>query len=294
MMGVNDILTLITALLIAWSCSLLGCFLVLRKVVMVGDAISHSVLPGIVIAYLVSSNFNSVFMLIGAAIFGVFTTVIIDFFHKKLKLQEDASIGITFTWLFALGVILISVFTDGNADLDQDCVLFGELGTTFLDKIIYNGRLYGTRSSMMILPVFIVIVLYVRFGFKGLQLLSFHEEFAKSKGINVSFWHYSFMALVSITTVMSFESVGAILVVGLLVIPPATSYLLVDRLVPMLWLSCVLSTISCFIGYYASIYFDVSISSMIIVVAGSLFVLVLIYKRLNLLFKKTLVEKPIL
>ncbi len=293
-MGVNDILTLITALLIAWSCSLLGCFLVLRKVVMVGDAISHSVLPGIVIAYLVSSNFNSVFMLIGAAIFGVFTTVIIDFFHKKLKLQEDASIGITFTWLFALGVILISVFTDGNADLDQDCVLFGELGTTFLDKIIYNGRLYGTRSSMMILPVFICIVLFVRFGFKGLQLLSFHEEFAKSKGINVSFWHYSFMALVSITTVMSFESVGAILVVGLLVIPPATSYLLVDRLVPMLWLSCVLSTIACFIGYYASIYFDVSISSMIIVVAGILFVLVLIYKRLKTLFKKTLVEKPIL
>jgi len=293
-MGVNDILTLITALLIAWSCSLLGCFLVLRKVVMVGDAISHSVLPGIVIAYLVSSNFNSVFMLIGAAIFCVFTTVIIDFFHKKLKLQEDASIGITFTWLFALGVILISVFTDGNADLDQDCVLFGELGTTFLDKIIYNGRLYGTRSSMMILPVFICIVLFVRFGFKGLQLLSFHEEFAKSKGINVSFWHYTFMALVSITTVMSFESVGAILVVGLLVIPPATSYLLVDRLVPMLWLSCGLSTIACFIGYYASIYFDVSISSMIVVVAGILFVLVLIYKRLITLFKKTLVEKPIL
>ena len=293
-MGVNDILTLITALLIAWSCSLLGCFLVLRKVVMVGDAISHSVLPGIVIAYLVSSNFNSVFMLIGAAVFGVFTTVIIDFFHKKLKLQEDASIGITFTWLFALGVILISVFTDGNADLDQDCVLFGELGTTFLDKIIYNGRLYGTRSSMLILPVFICIVLFVRFGFKGLQLLSFNEEFAKSKGINVSFWHYTFMALVSITTVMSFESVGAILVVGLLVIPPATSYLLVDRLVPMLWLSCVLSTIACFIGYYASIYFDVSISSMIIVVAGILFVLVLIYKRLKTLFKKTLVEKPIL
>lgn len=286
-MEVNDILTLITALLIAWSCSLLGCFLVLRKVVMVGDAISHSVLPGIVIAYLVSSNFNSVFMLIGAAIFGVFTTVIIDFFHKKLKLQEDASIGITFTWLFALGVILISVFTDGNADLDQDCVLFGELGTTFLDKIIYNGRLYGTRSSMMILPVFIVIVLYVRFGFKGLQLLSFHEEFAKSKGINVSFWHYSFMALVSITTVMSFESVGAILVVGLLVIPPATSYLLVDRLVPMLWLSCGVSTISCLLGYYASIYFDVSISSMIVVVAGVLFVLVLIYKRLITFFKKT-------
>ena len=287
-MGINDLLTLITALLIAWSCSLLGCFLVLRKAVMVGDAISHSVLPGIVIAYLVSSNFNSVFMLIGAAFFGVFTTVIIDFFHKKLKLQEDASIGITFTWLFALGVILIALFTDGNADLDQDCVLFGELGTTFLDKVIYNGRLFGTRSMLMILPVFTIVLLFVVFGFKGLQILSFHEEFAKSKGVNVSFWHYSFMALVSITTVMSFESVGAVLVVGLLVIPPATAYLLVERLIPMLWLSCLFSTISCLLGYFASIYFDVSISSMIIVTSGCIFILVIIYSKLKLSFKKTI------
>jgi manganese/zinc/iron transport system permease protein len=223
-MGLNDILTLSTALLIAWSCSLLGCFLVLRKVVMVGDAISHSVLPGIVLAYLVSSSFNSVFILIGAAIFGVITTVLIDFFHKKLRLQEDASIGITFTWLFALGVIFIALFTDGSADIDQECVLFGELGTTFLDKVIYGGRLYGTRSLLQILPVFLLIVGFIVFGYKGLQILSFHEEFAKSIGIHVRFWHFAFMGLVSITTVMSFESVGAVLVVGLLVIPPATAY----------------------------------------------------------------------
>ncbi len=280
-MGVNDILTLITALLIAWSCSLLGCFLVLRKVVMVGDAISHSVLPGIVIAYLISTKFDSVFILIGAAVFGVFTTFIIDFFHKKLKLQEDASIGITFTWLFALGVILIALFTDGNADLDQDCVLFGELGTTFLDKIIYEGRLYGTRSMLMILPVFIVVILFVVFGFKGLQIISFHEEYAKSKGINVSFWHYVFMSLVSITTVMSFESVGAILVVGLLVIPPATAYLLVNTLPSMLFIACIVSTIACFLGYYLSFKFDVSLSSMIIVTAGILFIIALIIKKIK-------------
>jgi manganese/zinc/iron transport system permease protein len=283
-MGINDILTLITALLIAWSCSLLGCFLVLRKVVMVGDAISHSVLPGIVIAYLISTKFDSVFILIGAAIFGVFTTFIIDFFHKKLKLQEDASIGITFTWLFALGVILIALFTDGNADLDQDCVLFGELGTSFLDKIIVNGRLYGTRSMLMILPVFVVVVLFVVFGFKGLQIMSFHQEYAKSKGINISFWHYSFMSLVSITTVMSFESVGAILVVGLLVIPPATAYLLVNKLPSMLLISCVSSSIACFLGYFLSIELDVSLSSMIIVTAGCLFILVLIFKKIKDVF----------
>lgn len=280
-MEINDVLTLTTALLIAWSCSLLGCFLVLRKVVMVGDAISHSVLPGIVIAYLISTKFDSVFILIGAAVFGVFTTFIIDFFHKKLKLQEDASIGITFTWLFALGVILIALFTDGNADLDQDCVLFGELGTTFLDKIIYEGRLYGTRSMLMILPVFIVVILFVVFGFKGLQIISFHEEYAKSKGINVSFWHYVFMSLVSITTVMSFESVGAILVVGLLVIPPATAYLLVNTLPSMLFIACIVSTIACFLGYYLSFKFDVSLSSMIIVTAGILFIIALIIKKIK-------------
>ena len=280
-MEINDVLTLTTAHLISWSCSLLGCFLVLRKVVMVGDAISHSVLPGIVIAYLISTKFDSVFILIGAAVFGVFTTFIIDFFHKKLKLQEDASIGITFTWLFALGVILIALFTDGNADLDQDCVLFGELGTTFLDKIIYEGRLYGTRSMLMILPVFIVVILFVVFGFKGLQIISFHEEYAKSKGINVSFWHYVFMSLVSITTVMSFESVGAILVVGLLVIPPATAYLLVNTLPSMLFIACIVSTIACFLGYYLSFKFDVSLSSMIIVTAGILFIIALIIKKIK-------------
>ena len=152
-MELNDFLTLLTAITIAVSCSLLGCFLVLRKTVMVGDAISHSVLPGIAIAYLLSSSFNSVFMLIGAAIFGVFTTLIIDFFHKKLKLQEDASIGITFTWLFAIGVIIITLFTNSNIDLDQDCVLFGELSSTFLDKIMVGDYLIGTISFWMIFPV---------------------------------------------------------------------------------------------------------------------------------------------
>lgn len=285
-MGINDKLTLITALLIAWSCSLLGCFLVLRKVVMVGDAISHSVLPGIVIAYLISTRFDSVFILIGAAVFGVFTTFIIDFFHKKLKLQEDASIGITFTWLFALGVILIALFTDGNADLDQDCVLFGELGTSFLDKVIYEGRLFGTRSILKILPVFILVLLFIVSGFKGLQIISFHEEYAKSKGINVNFWHYTFMSLVSIITVMSFESVGVILVVGLLVIPPASAYLLVSKLRQMLWLSCAISSISCLFGYYLSIKLDVSVSSMIIVTAGSVFIVILMIKKFTNSLKK--------
>ncbi len=270
-MELNDFLTLLTAITIAVSCSLLGCFLVLRKTVMVGDAISHSVLPGIAIAYLLSSSFNSVFMLIGAAIFGVFTTLIIDFFHKKLKLQEDASIGITFTWLFAIGVIIITLFTNSNIDLDQDCVLFGELSSTFLDKIIVGDYLIGTRSFWMIFPVFLIILVFILFGYKGLSIISFNEDYAKSLGINVGFINLIFMSLVSITTVMSFESVGAILVVGLLVIPPATAYLITNKLKRMLIYSCLLAITSCIIGFYLSILIDVTASSMIIVVSGTMF-----------------------
>ena len=278
--GINDFLNLITVLLIAWSCSLLGSFLVLRKIVMVGDAISHSVLPGIAIAYVFSQSFDSYFILLGAAIFGVFTTVIIDFFHKKLKLQEDASIGITFTWLFALGVIIISLFTEKNTDLDQDCVLFGDLGISFLDKIIVGGLFFGTRSMWMILPIFFIILIFILKGWKGLQIMSFDLEYAKSKGVNISFWHYAFMLLVSVTTVMSFESVGAILVVGLLSIPPATAFLVSEKLNKLLVLSCVFSTLACVLGTLGSVYFDVTMSSSIVVVSGGIFVAVWLLKSL--------------
>jgi manganese/zinc/iron transport system permease protein len=283
-MSLNDILTLLTAVTIGLSCAILGCFLVLRKMVMVGDAISHSVLPGIVIAYLIGSNFNSSLMLIGAAIFGVITTVLIDFFHKKLKLQEDASIGITFTWLFALGVIMISLFTESNTDLDQECVLFGELSSSFLDKIILNGYFFGTRSFWLIFPVLISILVFVIFGYKGLQLISFNSEYASSKGINVGLWNLVFMSMVSITTVMSFESVGAVLVIGLLVIPPSTAYLVSKKLKKMIFLSCLFVILAIIIGFYLSIYFDVSMSSMIIVTSGCIYFVSLSFK--SLIFKR--------
>ena len=214
MITLDDVLNIVTALLIAWACSLLGVFLVLRKMVMVGDAISHSVLPGVVIAFLISSQTESVLILIGAAVFGVITTIIIDFLYQKLKLQEDASIGLTFTWLFALGVLLIAFFTGDNAHIDQECVLFGEIGISFLDKIMVNGYLIGTKSIWMLAPMLVVVSGIVIKGFKGFQMLSFQSEYANSRGISSTFWHYLLMVMVSLVTVFSFESVGAVLVVG--------------------------------------------------------------------------------
>lgn len=281
MLLIDDILNITTALLIGWSCSLVGVFLVLRKMVMVGDAISHSVLPGVVLAYLVSSNTESILVLVGAAVFGVLTTLIIDFLYKALKLQEDASIGLTFTWLFALGVLLIALFTDGNADIDQECVLFGELGLTFLDKIFINGNLYGTRSIWKILPVFILVLLVVTKGFKGFQLLSFQAEYADAKGISSSWWQKVLMILVSLVTVFSFESVGAILVVGFLVIPPATAYLLTNRLTHLHLISLLLVSVEIVIGYCLAVYFDISYSPMIVLTSGVVFFLTLLLKSVS-------------
>jgi manganese/zinc/iron transport system permease protein len=265
---INDILNIITALLIAWSCSLLGVFLVLRKMVMVGDAISHSVLPGIVIAFLVGSYSSSNLILIGAAVFGVLTTIIIDFLYRKLKLQEDASIGITFTWLFALGVLLISFFADGNSHIDKDCVLFGELGLTFLDKVVWKGYLLGTKSILSILPLFLIVLIFVVKGFKGFQIHAFQAEFAKTKGIATGFWHYALMTLVSLVTVLSFESVGAILVVGFLVVPPATAYLLTGDLKRMQVYSLIIATLDVLIGYVLALQFNFAISPTIVTVGG--------------------------
>ena len=183
-----------------------------------------------------------------------------------------------------MGVIIISLFTESNTDLDQECVLFGELSSSFLDKIILNGYLVGTRSFWLIFPVLISILVFVIFGYKGLQLISFNSEYASSKGINVGLWNLVFMSMVSITTVMSFESVGAVLVIGLLVIPPSTAYLVSKKLKKMIFLSCLFVILAIIIGFYLSIYFDVSMSSMIIVTSGCIYFVSLSFK--SLIFKR--------
>lgn len=262
---------ILTGALIACSCALVGCFLVLRKMTMVGDAISHAVLPGIVLAYLVSGSRGSIPMLIGAALLGVLTTVLIELFYKKAKLQIDASIGITFTWLFAIGVILISLFT-GQVDLDQECVLYGEIAYVPLDLIITdNGLNLGPRAVWIGGGMLLTIGLFIRFAYRALFITSFNEAFAKALGIGVAFWHYALMGSVSLTTVISFESVGAILVVAFLVVPPATAYLLTNDLKRMLLLSCLIALLSAFLGYLLAYAIDGSIAGAMATVCGGIF-----------------------
>ena len=270
----NGFWIILVGSLVACSCALLGAFLILRRMAMVGDAIAHAVLPGIVIAFLISGSRASLPVLIGAAITGMLTTVLIELLNKKGGLQEDASIGISFTFLFAIGVILISAFT-GHVDLDQDCVLNGQIDYLPLD--ISQTSFFGwlvPRSIWTIAPTFLVILSFVIIGFKGLRLTTFDKEFAAAIGVNVAFWHYLLMGAVSLTTVVSFEAVGAILVVAFLVIPPSAAYLITNKLKPMLILSCIIGILSAIGGYYLAIYLDSSTAACMAVVSGVIFFLI--------------------
>ena len=247
---------------------------------MVGDAISHAVLPGIVIAYYFSGDKTSGLLLIGATLTGVLATFIINVLSKKAKIQGDASIGITYTLLFALGMIMISGWMQGNVDIDQECVLYGDIALINLDKIIVDGNLYiGPRAFYVEIVAFAVIGLSLIFGFKGFKLLSFNEDFGKSLGINMGKWHYAMMGLVSLTTVVSFEVVGAVLVVGFLIIPPATAQLITDKLEKMLAFACLFGVTSVIIGYFLALKFDVSITGAMITVAGIIFFITLMANR---------------
>ncbi len=262
---------IVTGSLVAITSGLLGCFLILRRMAMVGDAISHAVLPGIAIAFLISGSRNSVPMLIGAAAFGMLCTVLIELFHKKAKLQEDASIGISFTWLFAIGVILITYFAD-KVDLDQECVLYGDI--TFIN---FETWLNIPTAVWMLGGLFILVILFIVIGYKGLYLTTFDPDYAATIGISVVLWHYLLMGAVSLTTVLSFESVGAILVVAFLIVPGATAYLITHKLKTMLWLAAAFGVASSISGYYFAVILNASISGAMVTMLGIFFLGAFIY-----------------
>lgn len=270
---------IVTAALIAASTAMLGSFLVLRKMAMLGDAISHAVLPGIVIAFLLSGERHSTLLLMGAALSGLFASFLIELLHRKARLQEDASIGVSFTWLFAIGVLLISAYTD-QVDLDQECVLYGEIAYVPLDILYWNSTPFLPRPLIIAAMLFLLVLAYVGFGFKGLKLMSFNSDFAKSLGIRTQLWHFTFMAMVSLTTVLAFEIVGAILIVALLVVPAAAAFLWTRALIPMLLLAVFFGVLSSFGGYGLATVLNGSIAGAIVTVAGFLFVSTLLIKSL--------------
>jgi manganese/zinc/iron transport system permease protein len=273
----NAFWIILTGTLVASAGGLLGVFLLLRRMSMLGDAISHAVLPGIVVAYLVSGSRAPLPMLLGAAAFGVLATIVIEALYRRARMQSDAAIGVTFTGLFALGVILISGFA-GQVDMDLDCVLFGEIAYVPLDVWISPGGInLGPRPVWILGGLFIMVVVMLWLGYRRLLVTTFNPAYAGAVGISTGLWHYLLMSAVSVTTVISFESVGAILVVAFLIVPPATAYLLSRSLPQMLMLTVLLGFLSALGGYYLAWWMDGSIAGAMSVVAGILFTLTLVF-----------------
>lgn len=258
--------------LVATACALVGSFLVLRKLAMLGDAISHAVLPGIVIAFMLTGSRDVLPMLLGAGAFGLLTVFITDLLNRYGKLQSDASMGVTFTWLFALGVILVTRYT-AQVDLDVDCVLYGDILFAPFDTLVIDGRDLGPRAAWLLGGITLLNATVLLLGYKQFKICTFDPALAAAMGIQVALWHYLLMALVSLTTVAAFESVGAILVVAMLVIPANTAYLLTERLSHMLLLSVLIGCISAIGGYALATALDASIAAAMAVVAGLLFFL---------------------
>ena len=275
----NDFWIILEGSLVAVSCGLLGAYLILRKMAMVGDAISHAVLPGIVIAYLVAQSRSSILLLLGAALFGLLSTFLIEILAKKARIQSDASIGITFTWLFAIGVILVSLYS-GNADIDQDCVLYGDIAFVPLDTLFLGERDLGpTPIWLQGFNLFLVIAM-IRIGYRGFLITSFDPSFSSGLGIKTDTWHYVLMGAVSFTVVLSFNAVGAILVVAFLVVPPATAYLLSNQLQTIMIYTVIFGVLSALIGFYLATWWSASISGAMAVASGILFLGVLVYQKL--------------
>lgn len=281
----NDMWIILIGILVAWSCSILGCFLVLRKMSMIGDAISHSVLPGIVIAFLFSGTRDSFIMMLGAAAIGLVTVFLIQMFQNS-GVQSDASIGVVFTALFAIGVVLVSIFTR-QVDLDLDCVLYGEIAYAPWDTLDFRGTNIGPKAIWGIGASFFLNVVVIGLFYKQFKLCSFDPALAAALGIPVAFFHYLLMGLVSISTVASFESVGAILVVGMIIVPAATAYLLTESLGKMIVISMIVGAISSIAGYYVAYLLDASIAGSMITVAGGIFFIVFLLSPTHgIIFKK--------
>lgn len=285
----NAAWVIVTGVLVAASCGFVGCFLILRRMAMLGDAIAHSALPGIVIAFLMAHSLDSVPMLIGAAAFGLLTAFLVQTLHGS-GVQSDAAIGIVFTSLFAIGVVILTLFAK-DVHLDLQHVLYGEIAYVPWNQLVIGGVELGPRAVWMVGGTFLLSLLVIGVLYKEFKVCAFDPAMAAALGIPVAFFHYLLMGLVSLSTVASFESVGAILVVAMLIVPGATAYLLTDRLGRMLLYSVLVGALSAVAGYFLAAWFNASIAGAMTAVAGGLFLLALLFSPAHGLLARWMARK---
>lgn len=258
------------------ACGLVGIYLLLRRMALVGDAISHSVLPGLIVAFMIFRHANTAIMFAGAVGAGLVTVLIIELIHKQTRVKVDAAMCIAFTVLFALGVALMSDLESGGpVHIDAECVLYGEIAFVALEPPVELmgmelGPFAVVRMGVVLLGVISLIALF----YKELLVTSFDPALAASMGMRTGVWHYGLMTVLSMVIVSAFESVGAILAIAMLIVPPMFAAQLSDRMLPRMLLVCLHALLSALLGYHLSLWLACSTAGAMVVVASALFALV--------------------
>lgn len=257
---INDLMTyellqkaMFTSVIVGIICGVIGCFIILRGMALMGDAISHAVLPGVAISHMFSISF-----FYGAVVTGLLTALGIGFVSQNSRIKSDSSIGIVFSAAFALGVILIT-----KAQTAKD-----------LTQILFGNVLFVRTSDMWLTLIIGVIVLTTVFIFyKELLISSFDETMAAVYGLPTRLIHYVIMILLTLVTVASLQTVGVVLVVAMLITPAATAYLLTNRLSMMLFLAAIFGALSAVVGLYISFKYNLSTGPVIVLVTTAFFAL---------------------
>ncbi|APX71699.1 metal ABC transporter permease [Companilactobacillus allii] len=242
---------LLTAIMVGIMSGIIGSFIILRGMSLMGDAISHAVLPGVAVAYMLGIN-----ILIGASIFGILAAIMIGFVAAHSKIKTDTSIGIVFSAFYALGFILISMAES----------------STNLHHILFGNILAVSDSDIMTTAVVLaIVIMFVSIFYKELLVTSFDETYAKTYGLKTQLIHYTLMLVLTLVTVSALQTVGIILVVAMLITPAATAFLWTDKLSTMLYLSAGVGTVSSVMGLYLSYTFNWASGPAIVLMAAGLF-----------------------
>lgn len=248
---------LITSIIVGVTCGILGSFITLKGMSLIGDAISHAVLPGVAISYMIGINF-----FYGAVVAGLLTALGINYVDQKSRVKADSAIGIVFSAFFAAGVILIQ---KAQSAIDLTSILFGNILT------VSNTDRYITMV-VGVMVIFIVLLFY-----KELLITTFDPTMARAYGLPVDFINYGIMILLTLVSVASLQTVGVILVVALLITPASTAYLLTNDLSKMIMLSALFGAIAAVAGLYFSFTYNLPSGAVIVLAAATMFVLAILF-----------------
>lgn len=262
---------LLTSVMVGIICGVMGCFIILRGMALIGDAISHAVLPGVALSYMMGMNY-----FIGAVFTGIMTAIGIGFVSQNSRIKQDVAIGIIFTFVFAVGIILIT-FMRSSADLYH--ILFG------------NVLSVGSSDIWMILILGVVLIGLVFLFYKELLVSTFDPIMAQSYGLSNKWIHYSLMIFLTMVTVASLQTVGIVLVVAMLITPAATAYLLTNRLWVMIYLAAGIGAFSSVVGLYFSFSYNLASGATIVLVATFLFGAAFFFSPLQNLYWKAIKMK---